>query len=1060
MKNRFCKMAKSLLYAMCLISICGVSYSCSDDYNLDETSPDFLGASLYDELKSRKDRSFNTVIRLIDDLGYQPVLSATGSKTLFVADDDAWARFFASGTWKDGNGNPITSYEQLSINQKRFLFKNAMLDNAYLLEMMANVTLNSVLSKNQCLRQGTAYMATDTVPYWKYNELPVMLNEPDTTGTAATVSDLEWWNGTDFWGRRNIQSAGGMYMSVDGTSGMMTHFLEGQLKEKNIKHSDVNFILNGKEEWSESQNRSYIYDRQVVDADVVCLNGYYHVLDEVLVPPSSMAEVIRQNPSTSYFSAMLDRFSAPYYNSTLTANYRALHDIGTDSVFEKLYVADNNSRGGLTVDPDGHTLSANFPKLNYDPGWNQYSVNSTTAKEQDMAAMFVPSNDAMMYYFTKGSGVILMERFGKVPVDQINESNFLENLYQIPLDIMKSLINNLMKTSFIETVPSKWKTIMNDAQDQMFPPSQYGSEEGYRKLFDKVMLANNGAVYVMNDVISPADYASVIAPALYSTNTQIMKSLVQADDNFIEGSSAFANAPLQKYYSTYLKAMQSNFSFFVPTDEALYNHGLVDPYMFSLNRTAANIQRLRYWSFEYVKPSTSNTTGKVIPVQATARTWNPNGQRDATVDPTARGVAINRATASLTTDWGLVKRALLTEMVDQHIVVHNNNEADGVASLPNWYLSRNGAPVFIKTKGSDKYGAGMVVDGGFQLMQNSDDVADNDEDCNVTAGYDQTGVKTADDGTKEKTYGNGMTYLIDRPMQPMMYSAYHQLNANSEYSEFLKQCNGVSTELLQRAGFDLVKPDSAMAARDWEKERQKYLIFKEASNTFFTPSQEPLVRFFNNYHYTIYAPTNDAMNEAYAAGLPTWDQIDQFIIDNIDSLKIPDPNPDPSGADPERDAAVQKKYQYQQQAMAMCTSLLNFLKYHFQDHSIFVDNITADNEFQTSCVDNTTNAYIMLGTHQTNGALSVTDNLGNTHSVVSPYNVLANDMEFTKSVAQGLYSTPGCVKVNSNVVIHTLNSYLNFMSSSSWNQCGGKFSGAWATPKKAVAFVKQYRIRK
>ena len=248
MKNRFCKMAKSLLYAMCLISICGVNYSCTDDYDLDETTPDFLGASLYDELKSRKDRSFNTVIRLIDDLGYQPVLSATGSKTLFVADDDAWARFFASGTWKDGNGNPITSYEQLSINQKRFLFKNAMLDNAYLLEMMANVTLNSVLSKNQCLRQGTAYMATDTVPYWKYNELPVMLNEPDTTGTAATVSDLEWWNGTDFWGRRNIQSAGGMYMSVDGTSGMMTHFLEGQLNEKNIKHSDENFILNGKEE--------------------------------------------------------------------------------------------------------------------------------------------------------------------------------------------------------------------------------------------------------------------------------------------------------------------------------------------------------------------------------------------------------------------------------------------------------------------------------------------------------------------------------------------------------------------------------------------------------------------------------------------------------------------------------------------------------------------------------------------------------------------------------------------------------------------------------------------
>lgn len=72
MKNRFCRMGKQLLGVACLLSTCGVTYSCSDDYDLDETKPSFLGQSIYDELNARG--NFKTVIRLIDDLGYKDVM--------------------------------------------------------------------------------------------------------------------------------------------------------------------------------------------------------------------------------------------------------------------------------------------------------------------------------------------------------------------------------------------------------------------------------------------------------------------------------------------------------------------------------------------------------------------------------------------------------------------------------------------------------------------------------------------------------------------------------------------------------------------------------------------------------------------------------------------------------------------------------------------------------------------------------------------------------------------------------------------------------------------------
>ena len=170
MKNRFCRMGKKLLGAMCLLSTCGVTYSCSDDFDLDETSPSFLGQSIYDELK--KDPKFSTVIGLIDDVEngvYKEVLARTGSNTLFVADDDAYARFFASGVWLKPDGSKYTSYKELSQSQKKLLLKGSMLNNAYVLEMMT--TIQGPI-KNLCLRQLSSLTAVDTVPYFPKATLP------------------------------------------------------------------------------------------------------------------------------------------------------------------------------------------------------------------------------------------------------------------------------------------------------------------------------------------------------------------------------------------------------------------------------------------------------------------------------------------------------------------------------------------------------------------------------------------------------------------------------------------------------------------------------------------------------------------------------------------------------------------------------------------------------------------------------------------------------------------------------------------------------------------------
>ena len=53
MKNRFSTMSQTALGLCLLFSASGLMFSCSDDYDLDDKKPSFLGGSIYDELEAR-----------------------------------------------------------------------------------------------------------------------------------------------------------------------------------------------------------------------------------------------------------------------------------------------------------------------------------------------------------------------------------------------------------------------------------------------------------------------------------------------------------------------------------------------------------------------------------------------------------------------------------------------------------------------------------------------------------------------------------------------------------------------------------------------------------------------------------------------------------------------------------------------------------------------------------------------------------------------------------------------------------------------------------------------
>ena len=1041
MKNRFKRLGYVSFGAFCLLLLCGVASSCSDDYDLDETSPSFLGESIYDELKSRSDRSFQTVVRLIDDLGYADVLSKTRSTTLFVADDAAYAEFFKTTTWKDANNAPVRSYEQLTTSQKRLLLRGAMLNSPYTMEMLANTSGGG---KNLCLRRETSSTAIDSIPYWMNTDLPKFQYEPEEGEGENSPNRIDLWS---YY--RNGRSKGvpydngkpktGMYMSIDNNNPMMSHFLEGQMMDKNITHDDIAFILNQPEgSWpngSAGGTRSYIYNRMVQEQDVTCLNGYYNVLDNVLVTPPNMAEVIRSNGETNYFSEMLDRFSLPYYDATLTRNFRDIHptDAKIDSVFVKRYVATNTVSGIIDEDINGRSL-ADYPKLSFDPGWNTYAASTTISKENDMAAMFVPSDEALKKYFLTDAGVVLMNRYAKKPN---TEENLSYNLAQIPLEVIAELINNLMKDSFNETVPSKYLTIMNDAQDNMFPKSDYPTIAAYKGLIEKTLLANNGVVYVFNRVISPAAYASVSAPVLYSNNTKIMNSVLTADESYIN-STQYNNAPLKQYFNTYLKAMQSRFSLFVPTDEGLYKYGYVDPI-----QTARGKSTALYWRFRHANITASGNVPR-LPIDMIGYKYNEaTGPQDTDKTGSNKDSEknetkyISRANDNLNLDYGQSKRALMIEMVNQHILVHEDAENRGVyTNNRQYYRTRGNAPLIIVNRGSESaLGKGMTIQGGYQRYLELDDNPANDYVATVTDGYDMS--------RETNGYGNGMTYMIDRPIQPTMRSVYQTIGdkkANAEFSEFYTQCNTFKEKVLEDAGFKdpfMSITDPTKQSQMWTNEQNKFRIFMPRTIPSYATANTSnnLVRFFNNYHYTVYVPTNDAMNAAYSLGLPKWSQIEKFINDGkkANGGVLSDEN--------------------KQKAQAMIICLVNFLKYHFQDEAFYVDKVTNPGvNCQTQCMDNVTNAYLQINVSQSPDNITLKDESGATVSVnTSKCNLLTRDASIDNSSA----ASARYIRNSSYAVIHQIDTPLNFIRNFS-----GRYDDAWKTSSSARKFAEKYRIRK
>lgn len=837
----------------------GIS-SCRPDFDLDKRFPEWLGTSIYETLSEGFDgHTFNYYVRLIDALDQKSILAKTGSRTLFVADDVAFQRFLDKCPIA---GNKAVKFEDLSKAQLKMILKGSMLNNVFQVAALSSTSTENGVRIGDCMRRVSTMSEFDSVrvimpddmpnsPYWDY-----LRNNPNRQTKGAVVME-------------------------DGTKKPMIFFAPKFLESRRITDDDYNFLFNlgtysGNTKPGRLPDDASVNGVRIELQNKKCFNGFIHVMEDVVYLLPSMAEYLAQldadgTSNSKIYSSIIERFSGPFYldnrrsysyDRDVTGNSitKKIRDLikddyygkegasisdalsagdGKDSAFTKLYFSARYQAAGqdldtLFYDPKGKKIQASAV-LKFDPGWNSYfissSANDDVALQEEMAAMFVPTDDALMdWWLNDAQGQEMRERYGLAEFkgrNDLSAEEVAKDMSAIDLNVIVKLINNSMFASLTNTVPSKFKDLLNDAQDPFFTdPSKATSH------FNKVVMCCNGAIYFSDMVFVPTTYKSVSYPALVRDRLKIMNWAIEDSE---------------MQFSYYLNSMATGYSLFLPEVNFVDNLETklrdkliwVDPASFAINKLGVKN-----------KNGEINDTALVALAfyyDDEAKAVRADYYRYSAVNNVVYGAKINSTSI---TNLGFLRNRM-EDFLDYHIILLNDKnyyameggitpDAQGYA----YFRTKGGGVIrfadngFVANGDPDQDLSPLEVAGGWEIEQNLP--------VNVVKRFDMT-----------KVDGNGVSYVIDRPIQTSRRSVYDVLSDTITYPEFTQ-----FFKLMNKA----------------ETSDGRKLFASDYSSTGIGSFR--CVSTFNTYNYTVYVPGNDTIKSLLKkrviyspVDLSDWDSI-------------------------------------------------------------------------------------------------------------------------------------------------------------------------------------------
>lgn len=677
-----------------------------------------------------EDNGFTYYSQLAKDLDYVDALSGVSLKTVLAANDEAFERFFQGNDWG------VKSYDELSLAQKKLLFYNSMLDNSLQVLNLSSTSGQQEATTGNAMRRSGSGSIYDSVPVIMPADMP--------------DNNVDW-----SYYRANNKAITCM---MDMTTKPILFFIEPFLQSKRITNEDISFLYN--HTFNRQTGDATVGSTYIAEGNIRVPNGFIHRVNDVLLPLDNMAEIIRKNANSQTYSRILERFSAPFYmGKDATDAYNMEYNASIDSLFEKRYYA-NRSKGGeanINRPNEGPEVDAT---LRFDPGWNSFysdqkgAIDATVSMQSNMGVMLVPTDEAFLDYWNNGGGQIIKDSYGTMD--------------NTPNHIWAEFINNGMLNSFVNSVPSKFDGIVNSNQDRMGIKTED---------VDKVLLGCNGAVYLTNKVFAPTSFISVSFPSLVNEQMSIFRWAIQ-----------------ELEYRSYLNSLDSYYSFFIPTNDALSVY--YDPCTFASLKS-------QMWTFHYNEKAGSNDK----------RVWATVYEYDFLTG--VRGDSIGEINHGEASQYSVILDRL-EDLLDTHIIVGNKELGSNVENGHAFYRTKNGGIIGMKKENGELY-----VQGTFQR--------DNNKWLKVTTIYDQT-----------LSGGNGKTYILDgtpgeaEPIMTTRKSTFDVLAEHEEFSYFAKLLNGSPLLETKHGSFETGSAAGNVAS------------FNNFNYTIYVPTNESLEEVFNN----------------------------------------------------------------------------------------------------------------------------------------------------------------------------------------------------------------------
>lgn len=515
-----------------------------------------------------------------------------------------------------------------------------------------------------------------------------------------------------------------------------------------------------------------------------------------------------------------------------------------------------------------------------------------------------------------------------VPTDDVL-NNYLQTQFskysswdEVPDNMILPIIKECMRTSFLVAPPSRVDALKNSSsQDLGLQTSDITA----------CYFGSNGVIYAINKAISAPDYLSVYAPVLMNSTEQfstLHNFITEDDDDYIKTLSAAFKAYLNNFPTRKDGQVKGNlYTFLAPSNSALMK--IYDPAT-RLHETSAGQKAPVAYSFYYDKRY-DIVRADIFRYNVELQEETGEIQKDESLP-----LDIQRTEVSPDYDTKMTRSGNLTSWINSpcyHLMVDildNNIVTSLLNDEQKFYKTKAGSPLYY-----DRYNG---FAGGYQLQFESPRYITPDTYT------EHIGLET----------GNGNTFeLTSEPVMPTDVSPYQILN--SKFAKF--------TELIKGR----TNPKAYLAIND--------MAGSESDNAKCT--QDYALQMLSNYNYTIYAPTDKTIDilqnpeQGVEKGgkkyiLPSWKW-----IETLTRVKAS------AKGDPADTASINRAIDSIRFAMD------NFITYHIQDNSVYLQGADVDESYETSCLDKALGKFKSLNVAAARGGdeIRVTDETGKVHII-------------------------------------------------------------------------------